>query len=67
MLTISKVFTILCLLRLCCGIESIIPWVAFKTNQYALLSNECPSVFCSWPNVREKEDILGVGKHRSIL
>ena len=29
--TISKMFTILCLLCLCWGIGNIIPWVAFKT------------------------------------
>ena len=37
MLTVGKVFTILCLLCLCGNS------VAFKTNQQVLLSNECPS------------------------
>ena len=33
MLTIRKVFTILCLLCLCWGIGNTVPWVAFKANQ----------------------------------
>ena len=33
--------------------------VTFKTNQEALLSNECPTIFCSWPNWKEKEDHFG--------
>ena len=25
-------------------------------------SNECPRIFCFWPNWREKEDLFGMGK-----
>ena len=41
--------------------------VAFKTNWLVLLSNEFPSIFCSWPNGREKQGNFWMDKHRLIL
>ena len=41
--------------------------VAFKANWLVILSNECPTIFCSWPNRREKQDNFWMGKHRLIL
>ena len=36
----------------------------FKTNQSASLSNECPGIFCSWPNWRGEKGLLLEGARR---
>ena len=53
MLTIIKVFIILFLIM---GIGNIL--AVFKINQSALLSNECPGIFSSWPNCRGEEGLF---------
>ena len=68
-LSISRVFIILILLfSLPVGIGCIL--AAFKTNQLALLSNECPSISPSEPRLRGKEGFLGgskEGAQRAII
>ena len=54
-------FTILCsVYSAFVGIGNTL--VAFKPNQQVLLSNECSSIFYSWPNWREKGSYFGVEK-----
>ena len=47
MLIIRKVFTILCLLYLS---ESREYPISLQNKSVSSLSNECPRIFCSWPN-----------------
>ena len=52
MLTINKVFTFLSTLLVWVGIGNT-ALEAFKTNEQSRLTNECPTIFYSWPRQTE--------------
>ena len=59
-------FTILCLL---CLYENREYPGSFQNESVSSSFRRGPSIFCSWPNWREKEDLFnfGVDKHRNLL
>ena len=67
MLTISNVLTILCLLCLCGNRDDPGSFQIKSVTSFLKFSNERPSIFSSWPNLREKEGLFGVDKHRFIF